>query len=73
MILQKVSTCLDAMLQGQVVLQPPHEDFVVNVFGQELVEGSYVQHDVGALSFVDATIGWSAPDQTRRRKSGIEH
>lgn len=34
------------MLQVKVVSQPPHEDFVVDVFGQEFVEGSYVQHGV---------------------------
>lgn len=28
------------------VLQPPHEELVVDVVGQEFVEGSHIQHDV---------------------------
>ena len=41
------------MLQVKVVSQPPHEDFVVDVFGQEFVEGSYVQHGVESLNTVN--------------------
>jgi hypothetical protein len=32
-------------------LQPPHEELVINVLGQEFVESSYVQHAVGLTKF----------------------
>jgi hypothetical protein len=37
-------------------LQPPYEELVVNILGQEFVESSYIQHAVGFVEFYKSVL-----------------
>jgi len=41
--------------------QPPHEELVVDILGQEFVEGSYIQHDAGFAKSYESMFTMSAP------------
>jgi len=49
--------------------QPPHEELVVDILGQEFVEGSYIQHDVGSAKSYESISTMSAP-HTQRNSFG---